>query len=153
MAATTVTAKKKRKFLDLLAECGNVSRSASAVGSCRQSMYRARRKDPEFRREWEEAEDIAAIALEDEARRRAFEGVDEPVFYQGEVCGTIKRYSDTLLIFMLKAHNPEKYKDTIRTEHCGMVNVTNMELEELLKLDAGELAKLYSEALKEPSDP
>ena len=48
---------------------------------------------------------------EDEAVRRAHDGVDEPVFYQGKACGVVRKYSDTLLIFLLKGRRPEKYRD------------------------------------------
>lgn len=39
------------------------------------------------------------------------------MFYQGEQCGTIREYSDTLAIFLLKAHKSEKYRE--RFEHTG----------------------------------
>ena len=51
--------------------------------------------------------------LEAEARRRAAIGVDEPVFYKGEVVGHIRKYSDTLLMFLLKAHWPEKFRENV----------------------------------------
>ena len=37
--------------------------------------------------------------------------MDEPRFYEGEVCGYVRKYSDTLLIFLLKARRPAKYQD------------------------------------------
>jgi hypothetical protein len=49
--------------------------------------------------------------LEDEAKRRAHDGIDEPVFYQGEKCGVVRKYSDNLLIFMLKARRREKFSE------------------------------------------
>ena len=33
------------------------------------------------------------------------------MFYRGEKCGLVRRYSDTLLIFMLKARRREKFVD------------------------------------------
>jgi hypothetical protein len=57
--------------------------------------------------------------MEQEADRRAIEGVDEPVFHKGTVVGHIRKYSDTLLIFRLKALAPAKYRETIRQEHSG----------------------------------
>ena len=61
----------------------------------------------------------AKFGLEDEAIRRAREGVDEPVFYKGEHCGNVRRYSDTLLIFMLKARKPDVYRKRASIEHTG----------------------------------
>jgi hypothetical protein len=46
--------------------------------------------------------------LEDEALRRAEDGVAEPRFYEGRLCGHVQKYSDTLLIFLLKARRPQK---------------------------------------------
>jgi hypothetical protein len=33
------------------------------------------------------------------------------VYYQGAQCGTIREYSDTLLIFLLKAKRPEEFRE------------------------------------------
>jgi hypothetical protein len=73
--------------------------------------YKRRRSDAAFRAAWEEAMELGTAALEDEAVRRAYHGVEEPVFYQGVQCGSVTRYSDRLLIFLLKARNPA-YRDT-----------------------------------------
>jgi hypothetical protein len=40
--------------------------------------------------------------LEAEARRRAVQGWDEPVFHQGRKVGTIRKYSDRMLEILLK---------------------------------------------------
>jgi hypothetical protein len=45
----------------------------------------------------------AADVLLAEARRRAIEGVEEPIMHQGQVVTTVRRYSDLLLIFLLKS--------------------------------------------------
>ncbi len=39
--------------------------------------------------------------------RRAKDGVAEPVFYQGQVVGETRRYSDTLAMFILKSKRRE----------------------------------------------
>ncbi len=57
--------------------------------------------------------------LEAEARRRAVEGVRKPVYCRGEIVGTVKEYSDTLLIFLMKGARPEKYRDNVRVERTG----------------------------------
>ena len=48
-----------------------------------------------------------------EAYRRAVIGISEPVFFEGQECGRATRYSDALLIALMKRHLPE-YKDTRR---------------------------------------
>ena len=62
---------------------------------------------------FEEADATAIDVLEKEARRRAVGGTEEPVYYQGVEVGTVRRYSDTLLIFLMKGNNPEKYRDRL----------------------------------------
>lgn len=117
---TERTAKKRAAFLSSLIETGgNVSRACEESGTARQRVYEWRAADPAFATAWDEAVEAGTDELEEEARRRAYEGVDEPVFYQGEMCGTIRKYSDTLLIFLLKGRRPDKYRENVRTEHTG----------------------------------
>src|SRR5215468_7479743 len=62
-----------------------------------------------------------AEILEDEAIRRAVEGVPKGVHYQGQECGTETVYSDGILMFLLRGANPEKYRE--RTGVSGKVDV------------------------------
>ncbi len=66
--------------------------------------------------------DIGADVLEQEARRRAVEGVSEPVYYMGAEVGSVQKYSDTLMCLLLKGHKPQKYRE--RTD----LNVTGMDV-------------------------
>ena len=114
---TKQTPKKEGEFLDALAETGNVTRACVSAKIGRATVYEWRAADEEFRERWETALDLGCDALEDEATRRAHDGVPEPVYYQGEVVGQVQKYSDTLLMFLLKGRRPEKFKD--RTELTG----------------------------------
>ena len=103
----------KPLFLDTLRGTGNVRLSARNANVARQVVYRARDSSATFRADWDEALEEARELLEAEARRRAAIGVDEPVFYQGQVVGHIRKYSDNLLMFLLKAHWPEKFRENV----------------------------------------
>jgi len=81
------------------------------AGIDRGTHYDWLRKDPEYRAQFEAATDQAAQALEDEAVRRAYEGIDKPVYQMGKQVGVIREYSDTLLIFLLKGLRPAKYRE------------------------------------------
>ena len=116
MRDTKVTPEKRAKFLSILAECGNVTRAAEESECGRIMLYKIKSQDEEFSAAWEEAADIGAKRLEDEARRRAVEGWQDPVWHQGQQVGTVRKYSDTLLICLLKAHHPEKYADRSKTD-------------------------------------
>lgn len=114
-----LTPERLTAFCAALAETCNVGRACAAVGISRQTAYNWREANDEFAREWERAVRVGVTALEDEAHRRAFEGADEPVFHKGEVCGTVRKYSDTLAIFLLKAHAPDKYRENTRLQLTG----------------------------------
>lgn len=86
-------------------------RALEGAGISRDAAYRWRADDPEFAAAWETALQVGITRLEDVAHNRAFEGWEEPVFHQGAECGRVRKYSDTLSIFLLKAHRPEKYRE------------------------------------------
>lgn len=113
MPAKVLTDEKLSSFLTALAETGSVTRACKAISISRETAYTWREDNPEFAKNWEIAKERSLDMLEDEAVRRATKGTKEPVFHQGEVCGTVKKYSDTLLIFLLKGGRPEKYRDNV----------------------------------------
>lgn len=48
--------------------------------------------------------------MEDEAWRRAMVGTEKPVFHRGKQIGTKLVKSERMLIMLLKARRPEKYR-------------------------------------------
>ena len=110
---------KQNKFLAEYERCCHISQAAEAAGIERRSHYYWLQHDPDYRQRFEQSDAIAIRALEDEAARRAMHGVDEPVFHQGEVCGTVRKYSDRLLEFLLKGRDPSRYGDRFRQELSG----------------------------------
>ena len=81
---TLLTPEKKAEFTKHLAQNGNVCAACRCVGISRQGAYDAREADEEFAEAWDEAVAFGLDALEEAARTRAINGVDEPVFHQGE---------------------------------------------------------------------
>lgn len=112
-------AQRKARFLKELTKRANVSAAARAAKVDRSTPYHWREMDEEFARAWDEAVEVAVDALEGEAWRRAAIGVLEPVFQKGAQVGQIRRYSDTLMITLLKAHRREKYSEKQQLEHTG----------------------------------
>jgi len=106
----------RQTFLETLRDTANASAAARAASVNRRTGYNWRDENPEFAADWDEALEEATDALEAEARRRALDGVAKPVFYQGEECGTVQEYSDTLMTLLLKAHRPDKYKERSSNE-------------------------------------
>lgn len=112
-------AQRKERFLKELAKRANVSAAARAAKVDRSTPYHWREMDAEFAEAWDEAVEVAVDTLEAEAWRRAATGVLEPVFQKGEKVGHIRRYSDALMITLLKAHRKEKFSEKQQLEHSG----------------------------------
>ncbi len=115
------TPKKDTKtvFIEKLKASPNVSVAAKAAGINRTYAYKLRGEDAEFAASWDEAVESSTDAAEAEAYRRAVKGTIKPVFHMGKKVGGIREYSDTLLIFLLKAHRPEKYREPVRVVGSG----------------------------------
>lgn len=111
--------KKQRAFLAAYAELANITDAAKAAQVARSMHYVWLQKSEEYAEAFRHAEAEAIDALEKEARRRALHGVNEPVFYQGEECGAVRKYSDTLLIFLLKGARPDTYRENFKAELTG----------------------------------
>jgi hypothetical protein len=116
-----LTPARQARFLEALADTGSVASAAAAAGTSRTRVYELRKADPAFATAWQEAEEVAADRLEDEARRRALEGVPEPLVSAGKLVRdddgqpiTIRRYSDNLLLALLKAHRPPRRGRSVR---------------------------------------
>jgi len=104
-----VTFKEKRKsnagewhdaFFATLRNSANVRVSCEKAGIARKTAYQWRKRDKDFAKQWQDALDDAIELLEDIARKRA------------------EKSSDVLIMFLLKAHRPEKYRE--RYEHTGL---------------------------------
>ena len=105
---------KKRAYLSaLVAAGGNKTTACKAAGISRRTpTSKPWNDDEEYQLAFADAEIMAADKLEEEAIRRAVDGVEEPVgWYKGVAGGTVTRYSDTLLIFLMKGNNPQKYAE------------------------------------------
>lgn len=103
----------RERFLKVYAQCGNVSTASKAAGVSRNTVYIWAEHDPEFALAFKQADLQATEVLEREAWRRARDGVKETVYQHGKAVGTVTRYSDALLMFLLKARRPEAYRDRV----------------------------------------
>lgn len=72
-------------FLASLSRTGVVTESARAVGVTRSTVHSLRQRYPEFSQAWDDAIEQHHDALEAELIRRATDGVQEPVVYQGQL--------------------------------------------------------------------
>jgi hypothetical protein len=106
---------KRKRFLAEYAKCGNIALAAKKARVERTRHYDWL-EDPDYERQFAAAHQEACETLESEAYRRAVVGVMEPQWYQGERCGLVRKFSDTLLIFLMKGMMPDKYRETFKGE-------------------------------------
>ena len=95
---------------------GNVSQALRKAKAGRGWVYRRRKEDADYHDAFEEARLCGIEVLKDEAHRRAYEGILEPVFYQGDEVATVRKYSDTLLMFLIKQADPS-YREHFQIDH------------------------------------
>lgn len=131
MAAKARTSRTRKKdwkpaFLNALEQTGMVAAACAQVGIGRTTAYEARQRDETFAVAWADVEEQTTERMEREAYRRAVEGTTKPVYQGGKEVGAIQEYSDTLLIFMLKARRPEKYRDNVKVEHTGNITFADL---------------------------
>jgi hypothetical protein len=108
-----------QRFLEVFVEVGTVYGATRIVGIDQSTPYKLRERDARFAAAWADAEEQSTQALENEARRRALVGTEEPVYQGGQLVGVIRKFSDTLTIFLLKARRPEVYRENHRVELTG----------------------------------
>jgi hypothetical protein len=86
------------RFLDHLAVHGNVRAACALVGISAETAYRLRRRDFEFGEAWAAALVLARASAEQVLADRALNGVEEAIFYRGELVGTRLRFDGRLLL-------------------------------------------------------
>lgn len=124
--SSRATAGNKRRFLEIYARVGNVWEACRQANIARRSHYEWLEGDPDYKAAFNDAKEDACDNLLEEARRRGHEGVEEPVYWQGQVVGAVRKYSDNMLMFLIKGMRPEVYRDNWRGEltHTGSLAVS-----------------------------
>jgi hypothetical protein len=139
-----------RAFLAAYRATCSITRAAAAAGISRRAHYRKLETSADYKVAFEAATAMAADSLEDEAVRRAKEGIVRQVLYHGSPAMELvdpldpekgmkarleREYSDQLLLALLKAKKPKEYRD--RLEHDvapGLAKKFDGTMEEALSL-------------------
>jgi Homeodomain-like domain len=111
LAGRLTTARRKTLALDLLSQGHTLAQVKDALGINRVTLYRWRQHDPAFAQAYSDAMEAGTDLIEQEARRRAVEGYDRPVFQRGELAGLERVYSDMLLALLLRGRRPEVFRE------------------------------------------
>jgi hypothetical protein len=140
---------KQAAFLRAYSRSGNITIAAQAAKIDRSQHYTWMQHDAGYPAKFEAAQTEAVELLEYEARYRAEHGVEEPIVYQGKftflpkfdkttgeilrnekgnpiyeerpLC--IRKKSDVLLMFTLKALKPDVYRENTKLEVSGSLDV------------------------------
>ena len=99
----------KEAFLCALFGGATVAEAATLCDVSRSTVYRWRMSDRHFASLWRAQEDAGDDPVEVEAIRRALMGTKKPVYRGGTLVGEVTEKSDSLLMFLLKSRQPEKY--------------------------------------------
>ena len=127
MAATTTAAGKKdwqKIFFKALTEIPNIAYGLRKAHVSRVTIFYHCKRSAAFKARMDEALKTGIEGLEEECWKRAHDGVARGV-WRNDAEGnpmrveTIKEYSDTLAICLLKAHVPEKYRERSETALTG----------------------------------
>lgn len=137
-------------FLDSLGKIPNIAVACEQAHISRNTAYVERLKSRRFAKQWEEAIQRGIEGLEAAAWHRAHSGVKKPIWMKDEdgkpvKVDEVREPSDTLAIFLLKAHAPAKYREQISLGNIDgtplapmVLRVTNEELPRPKETDAGK---------------
>lgn len=101
-----ITRREREEFLEALRQGWTVTAAAEYAGHYRRRWYELAERDQEFAAAMRDAIEAGTDALVEEARRRAVDGWDEPVFRAGGLVGFVRKYSDALLMRLLASRDP-----------------------------------------------
>jgi hypothetical protein len=106
------TPERQRAFIGALADSGVVIEAAHSVGMSDAAAYKLRRAPgaESFAAAWDAALQAASGRLIDIAFDRAINGVDDVVVdKEGRHLYTKRKYNDRLLMFLIRAHAPDRF--------------------------------------------
>jgi hypothetical protein len=131
------------QFLECLALDGNVSTACARVRMSREAAYRLRRRDGPFARAWAAAQLTARERVGEVLGTRALDGIEEDVWFRGEVVGTRRRYDTRLLLAHIArldklAEDERAVEDAARFDEL-IACAVGVPLPEALQVEPGEL--------------
>src|SRR5260370_13758593 len=104
------TDENKEIVLAMLANGATYAAAAAAIGAHRRTIIKWPENDEEFAQRWSDAVEEGIDRLEQEAIRRARDGVKRPCLLHGAGRRLVQEYSDRLVKFLLEAKRPPVYR-------------------------------------------
>ena len=97
-------------FLNAYRATGRVQAAAELLGVSCDTHYHGLRDSETYRKAFAAAQRESVNALEEEARYRAVDGTEHPVYQGGKLVGHWQKRSDKLLMYLLTGNNPAKFR-------------------------------------------
>jgi hypothetical protein len=141
------THEKQAAFLAAYAKSAIILTSAQEAGISRQTVYDWLEHDQAFSLAYHRAKEDARDIIRAEILRRGKDGWDEPVYQLAQYAGTVRKYSDTLLIFHAKMLMPE-YREKQQIEHSGTVKLERPDLSRFSDEELAVLEQLAAKAVR-----
>ena len=98
---------RKNRFLQALAETRTIRGASGKTGISRRQHTDWRSQDPEYEDRFQDVMKGFADEVESELWRRGVDGVEEPIYRNGELVGCKIQRSDDLLLALLRLTRPE----------------------------------------------
>jgi hypothetical protein len=110
----------RSRFLKGLASSWGYMFALRSAGVSYNTFRAHERNDAEFAAQVREAEAQGAQLLHDVCWKRVMEGDLEPVYWQGQIAGHVRRFDTRLQIEFLRAYKPERFKRPGTQVNVGM---------------------------------
>jgi len=111
--AEDIEQRRQMRYLTALAEEGTIAAGLKRAAITRARLFEWREHIPNWDLREQQSKDDFADRVEQEAIRRGVEGVEVPVYQAGKLIGYRTEYSDPLLILVLRAVRPDRYREKL----------------------------------------
>lgn len=143
------TARRRQHFLEAVGRQATMEEAARGVGMSMTSVRNLRARDAAFDHDLNVALATVRPSMVEAGYQRAVVGWEEPVFQGGKLVGTKRRYSDSVLRFMLdRKIDPTKPADDVFRKQA-LPGMTHVPQEELLAVLEKKIAAVEKIAARE----
>jgi len=153
-SAAAFTAEMITSVLNAISVCGVEYKAVQAHGLSTHAWFEMRRRIPEVQRLRELAFEVYRQRIELAISNRAIEGWLEPVYYNGQLVGWKRKFSDSLLELQAKRHIPEyrdKHTVDLQVSAGALIIPAAAVSEEQWLLDANSRKRVVNQS-EEPDD-
>jgi AcrR family transcriptional regulator len=143
-----------RKFLNVLATTGNITKAAKAIGVHRSAANYWRKRDARFAEAWDEAIETALDELEEAARIRAIDGPKlQTTNKYGEVVDYQGAPSDVMTKYLLDRgrYDKQRVREAQKIEHTHWLKLTDAQLEAIAAKGLPKETAMLGEGEKDES--